>query len=51
MKFSKSNQTKRKPNKRINITKMWKAFDSEEIDITKKNLNEFEIYQDAVPWQ
>jgi transcription initiation factor TFIIB len=36
MKFSKSNQTKRKPNKRINITKMWKAFDSEEIDITKK---------------
>jgi transcription initiation factor TFIIIB Brf1 subunit/transcription initiation factor TFIIB len=36
MKFIKTNQTKRKPNKKKNLKKIWDAFDTEEIDKTKK---------------
>ena len=36
MNLTKSKQTKRKPNKKKNISKMWRAFDNEEIDPTKK---------------
>ena len=36
MKLIKSNQTKRKPNKKKNLSKMWGAFDNETIDQTKK---------------
>ena len=36
MNLTKSNQTKRKPNKKKNLSKMWRAFDNEEIDPTKK---------------
>ena len=36
MNLTKSNQTKRKPNKKKNLSQMWRAFDNEEIDPTKK---------------
>ena len=36
MNLVKSNQTKRKPNKKKNLKKLWDAFDNESMDTSKK---------------